>query len=177
MERAKAIKAGDPTDPKTKLGPLINDRAVANAKRGIAQAVAKGARVVVGGGCEGRCFEPTVLVDVPAEAPISCEEIFGPVVLIEPVDSQEEAVAKANGTNYGLTASIMTKDVWKGIMLAGQVQSGLVNVNGPTMAGEPQIPFGGVKDSGWARFGRWAVDTFTDLNLVTVSTQNRQYPF
>ena len=177
VERAKTIKAGDPTDPKTKIGPLINDRAVANAKRGIAQAVAKGARVVAGGGCEGRCFEPTVLVDVPAEVPIYCEEIFGPVVLIEPVDSQEEAVAKANGTQYGLTASIMTKDVWKGIMLAGQVQSGLVNVNGPTMAGEPQIPFGGVKDSGLARFGRWAVDTFTDLNLVTVSTQNRQYPF
>jgi len=177
VEKAKTIKAGDPADPKTKIGPLINDRAVANAKSRIAQAVAKGARIVTGGGCEGRCFEPTVLINVPTDTPIYCEEVFGPVVLIESVDNEQEAVAKANATNYGLTASIMTQDVWKGITLAGQVQAGLVNVNGPTMAGEPQIPFGGVKDSGWARFGRWAVDTFTDLNLVTVSTQNRQYPF
>ena len=70
----------------------------------------------------------------------------------------------------------MTRDAWKGITLGGQLQSGMVNVNGPTMGGEPQIPFGGVKDSGWARFGRWAIDNFSDLNLVTVSRDKRQYP-
>ncbi|MEO5771677.1 MAG: aldehyde dehydrogenase family protein [Burkholderiaceae bacterium] len=176
VARAKAIKAGDPSDPKTKIGPLINDRAVANVKAGIAKAVAMGARVVAGGGHAGRCFEPTVLINVPADAPIYCEEVFGPVVLVEPFDSEQEAVEKANGTHYGLSASIMTRDAWKGITLGGQVQVGMVNVNGPTMGGEPQIPFGGVKDSGWARFGRWAIDEFTDLNLVTVSTEKRQYP-
>ena len=174
--RAKAIKAGDPTDPKNKIGPLINDQAVAKVKMGIEQAVAKGARVMAGGSCVGRCFEPTVLIDVPTDAPIHCEEVFGPVVLIEPFDTEQEAVDKANGTDFGLSASIMTADVWKGITLGGQVQAGMVNVNGPTMGGEPQIPFGGVKDSGWARFGRWAVDMFTDLNLVTVSQHKRQYP-
>ncbi len=174
--RAKAIKAGDPSDPKTRIGPLINDQAVANVKRGIAQAVAKGARVMAGGSCTGRCFEPTVLVDVPKDAPIHCEEVFGPVVLVEPFDSEEEAVAKANATHFGLSASIMTADVWRGIRLGGQIQAGMVNINGPTMGGEPQIPFGGVKDSGWARFGKWAVDMFTDLNLVTVSQHKRQYP-
>ena len=174
--RAKAIKAGDPTDPKNKIGPLINDQAVAKVKMGIEQAVAKGARVMAGGACVGRCFEPTVLIDVPTDAPIHCEEVFGPVVLIEPFDTEQEAVEKANGTDFGLSASIMTADVWKGITLGGQVQAGMVNVNGPTMGGEPQIPFGGVKDSGWARFGRWAVDMFTDLNLVTVSQHKRQYP-
>ena len=174
--RAKAIKAGDPTDPKNKIGPLINDQAVAKVKMGIEQAVAKGARVMAGGACVGRCFEPTVLIDVPTDAPIHCEEVFGPVVLIEPFDTEQEAVDKANGTDFGLSASIMTADVWKGITLGGQVQAGMVNVNGPTMGGEPQIPFGGVKDSGWARFGRWAVDMFTDLNLVTVSQHKRQYP-
>ncbi len=148
VERAKAIKAGDPSDPATKIGPLINDQAVSNVKNGIAMAVAMGARIVAGGKSEGRCFEPTVLINVPADAPIYCEEVFGPVVLIEPFDSEEEAVEKANATDYGLSASIMTTDVWRGITLGGQVQAGMVNVNGPTMGGEPQIPFGGVKDSG-----------------------------
>ena len=176
VQRAKAIRAGDPSDPRTQIGPLINAQAVAKVQEGIARAVSMGARVVAGGNCEGRCFEPTVLINVPANAPISCEEVFGPVVLIEPVDGEQEAVDKANATHYGLSASIMTSDVWKGITLGGQVQAGMVNVNGPTMGGEPQIPFGGVKDSGWARFGRWAIDIFTDLHLVTVSQQKRQYP-
>lgn len=174
--RARDIKAGDPSNPQSKIGPLINDAAVEKMKRAIEQAVDKGARVMAGGGSEGRCVEPTVLVDVPEDAPIYCEEVFGPVVIVEPFDSEQEAVDKANGSNYGLSASIMTTDVWKGITLGGRIQAGMVNVNGPTMGGEPQIPFGGVKDSGWARFGRWAIDTFSDLNLITVSNDKRRYP-
>ncbi len=176
VARAKAIRAGDPTDPNNMIGPLINDRAVANVQRGVDEAVAKGARVLAGGRATGRCFEPTVLVDVPADAPIHCEEVFGPVVLVEPFDDEQAAVAQANATAFGLSASIMTRDVWRGVTLGGQLQSGMVNVNGPTMGGEPQIPFGGVKDSGWARFGRWAIEHFTDLNLVTVSQNKRHYP-
>jgi len=176
VARAKTIQAGNPAEPATKIGPLINDRAVANVKQGIAQAVERGARIVAGGAHVGRCFEPTVLVDVPKEAPIHCEEVFGPVVLVEPFDSEDEAVEKANATHFGLSASVMTADVWKGVRLGERIQAGMVNVNGPTMGGEPQIPFGGVKDSGWARFGRWAIDTFTDLNLVTISQHKRQYP-
>jgi len=176
VECAKAIKPGDPANPATKIGPLINDDAVAKVKLGISKAVAMGARVVAGGNANGRCFEPTVLVNVPANAPIYCEEVFGPVVLIEPFDDEQDAVQKANGSDYGLSASIMSHDVWRAITLGGQIQAGMVNVNGPTMGGEPQIPFGGVKDSGWARFGRWAIDIFSDLNLVTVSQQQRHYP-
>ena len=174
--RAAILRAGDPTNPATKIGPLINDQAVAKVQAGIARAVALGARIVAGGGNDGRCFEPTVLVDVPANAPLYCEEVFGPVVVIEPFDDEQDAVHKANGSNYGLSVSIMSRDVWRAITLGGQIQAGMVNVNGPTMGGEPQIPFGGVKDSGWARFGRWAIDIFSDLNLVTVSQQQRQYP-
>jgi acyl-CoA reductase-like NAD-dependent aldehyde dehydrogenase len=176
VARAKAIKAGDPADPANRIGPLINDQAVANVKNGVAQAVKMGARVLAGGHCHGRCFEPTVLVDVPADAPIYCEEVFGPVVLLEPFDTEAQALEKANGTQFGLSASVMTADVWRGISLGGEIQAGMVNVNGPTMGGEPQIPFGGVKDSGWARFGRWAIEMFTDLNLVTVSRDKRKYP-
>ncbi|NML43887.1 aldehyde dehydrogenase family protein [Ramlibacter sp. G-1-2-2] len=176
VPRVKALEPGDPADPATKIGPLINDQALAKVRQGVDQAVALGARVLAGGTAKGRCFAPTVLVDVPADAPIHCEEVFGPVVLVEAFDDEQQAVEVANATAYGLSASIMTADVWKGITLGGQVQAGMVNVNGPTMGGEPQIPFGGVKDSGWARFGRWAIDTFTDLNLVTVSRDQRKYP-
>lgn len=176
VARAKAIKAGDPSNPATKIGPLINDDAVAKVKAGIAKAVAMGARVVAGGNADGRCFEPTVLINVPANAPIYCEEVFGPVVLVEPFDDEQDAVQKANGSDYGLSASIMSRDAWRAITLGGQIQAGLVNVNGPTMGGEPQIPFGGVKDSGWARFGRWAIEIFSDLNLITVSEDKRKYP-
>ncbi len=176
VERAKEIKAGDPTNPATKIGPLINDDAVVKVKAGIAKAVAMGARVVAGGNVDGRCFEPTVLINVPTNAPIYCEEVFGPVVLIEPFDDEQDAVQKANGSDYGLSASIMSRDAWRAITLGGQIQAGMVNVNGPTMGGEPQIPFGGVKDSGWARFGRWAIEIFSDLNLITVSDQKRKYP-
>ena len=176
VARAAAIRAGDPTDPATKIGPLIDDQAVTKVREGIARAVALGARVIAGGGHNGRCFEPTVLVNVPATAPIYCEEVFGPVVSVEPFDDEQEAVQKANGSDYGLSASIMSRDAWRAITLGGQIQAGVVNVNGPTMGGEPQIPFGGVKDSGWARFGRWAIDIFSDLNLVTVSQEQRRYP-
>lgn len=174
--RARDIKPGDPSDPRNKIGPLINDAAAGKVKQAIKQAVDKGARIVAGGGSEGRCVEPTVLVDVPRDAPIHCEEVFGPVVIVQPFDTEQEAVDEANGTDYGLTASVMTADVWQGITLGGRIQAGMVNVNGPTMGGEPQIPFGGVKDSGWARFGRWAIDTFSDLNLITVSNDKRRYP-
>jgi len=174
--RARDIKPGDPSDPRNKIGPLINDAAAEKVKQAIKQAVDKGARIVAGGGSEGRCVEPTVLVDVPRDAPIHCEEVFGPVVIVQPFDTEQEAVDEANGTDYGLTASVMTADVWQGITLGGRIQAGMVNVNGPTMGGEPQIPFGGVKDSGWARFGRWAIDTFSDLNLITVSNDKRRYP-
>jgi len=174
--RARDIKPGDPSDPRNKIGPLINDAAAGKVKQAIKQAVDKGARIVAGGGSEGRCVEPTVLVDVPKDASIHCEEVFGPVVIVQPFDTEQEAVDEANGTDYGLTASVMTADVWQGITLGGRIQAGMVNVNGPTMGGEPQIPFGGVKDSGWARFGRWAIDTFSDLNLITVSNDKRRYP-
>jgi acyl-CoA reductase-like NAD-dependent aldehyde dehydrogenase len=176
VARTKELKPGDPADPATKIGPLINDAAVAKAREGIDDAVAKGARVVVGGVSEGRCFEPTVLVDVPGSAPISCEEIFGPVVIVEPFDDAGEALGTVNKTSYGLTASVMTADVWTGVQFGQEIQAGMVNVNGPTFGGEPQIPFGGVKDSGWARFGRWAVEEFTDLNMITISQEQRKYP-
>jgi len=166
--KAATLRVGDPTDPASQLGPLIHDQAVANAKRRIAEAVEHGAKVVMGGGSEGRCFEPTILLDVPPEATMYCEETFAPVVVVEPFDAIDDAIAIANATPYGLTASILTEDTGRAVAIARRLEAGVVNVNGPTMYAEPNLPIGGVKESGWARFGLWSTESFSDRVTVTV---------
>jgi acyl-CoA reductase-like NAD-dependent aldehyde dehydrogenase len=91
------------------------------------------------------------------------------VVTVERVDDAAAALAVANGTSYGLTASIMCGDTGRGLELAKRVEAGVVNVNAPTMYAEPVLPIGGVKDSGWGRFGRWSVENFTERHVVTVN--------
>ena len=107
-----------------------------------------------------------------------CEETFGPVASIEIVDDAEQAVARANATGYGLSAGIITGDNQRGFELASRIESGIVHVNDQTVGDEPQMPFGGVKDSGWGRFGgRAAVEEFTELRWVTVQAGSRHFPF
>ena len=163
------VRVGDPTDPASQLGPLINDAAVQAARQRLAQAVADGARVVVGGTSQGRLFRPTVLVDVKRETPMYCEETFAPIVVIEPFDNDDEAVDIANTTRYGLTASILTNDTGRADHVASRLEAGVININGPSMYAEPNLPIGGVKDSGWARFGLYSTEQFTDRVTVTVN--------
>ncbi|MDA8291609.1 MAG: aldehyde dehydrogenase family protein [Actinomycetota bacterium] len=167
-EKAASLRVGDPSDPASQLGPLIHDQAVASARRRIEEAVASGATVVLGGGSTGRCFEPTILVGVPPEATMYCEETFAPVVVVEPFDGIDEAVSVANSTPYGLTASILTRDTGRAVAISRRLEAGVVNVNGPTMYAEPNLPIGGVKESGWARFGLWSMESFSDRVTVTV---------
>ncbi len=168
--KARTLTVGDPRDPSSALGPLINASAVAKAQARLAAAQARGATVVAGGRFHGPCLEPTILIDVEPGSPLHCEETFAPVVIVERVDDVAAALAVANGTSYGLTASIMCGDTGRGLELGKRVEAGVVNVNGPTMYAEPVMPIGGVKDSGWGRFGRWSVENFTDRHVVTVNT-------
>ena len=161
------LRVGDPSDPSSQVGPLIHDAAVKSAHERIAEAAATGARVVQGGTSVGRCFEPTILVDVAREAPMYCEETFAPVVVVEAFDHDDEAVGIANATRYGLTASVLTRDSGRGVRIAERLQAGVININGPTMYAEPSLPIGGVKDSGWARLGPFSVENFTDRITVT----------
>ena len=141
-------------------------------------AVDRGAKLLVGGEPDGPCYRPTLLADVPADAPFALEETFGPVAAIETVDDADEAVARANATGYGLSAGIITGDNQRGFELASRIESGIVHVNDQTVGDEPQMPFGGVKDSGWGRFGgRAAVEEFTELRWVTVQSGSRHFPF
>ena len=174
--KVRTFKSGDPTVPGTVIGPLINDRALHSVQERVQDAVARGAQLVTGGQAEGRVYAPTILTGVPDAAPITREETFGPVLIVEAVDSPEEALAKATDTRYGLCASILTSDQDRGLDLAQRFDCGMVHINGPTMASEPSLPNGGVKESGWGRSGPYAVEDFTEIRLTTLTRGRGRYP-
>jgi acyl-CoA reductase-like NAD-dependent aldehyde dehydrogenase len=177
-EKTKGLKLGDPKEHDTVIGPLINEQALAMVKGRVEQAVADGATVLAGGEAVGPCFQATLLTGVPEDSEFAKHETFGPVAAVEIVDSAEEAIAKANRTSYGLSAGIITSDRDRGFSLAQQIDSGIVHVNDQTVADEPQMPFGGVKDSGFGRFGGQAVvDEFTELRWVTIRSGGHPFPF
>jgi vanillin dehydrogenase len=175
--RASSLKVGDPRDPSTQIGPLINAGALDRVSELIEDAVDKGAQVLTGGEADGLVYRPTVLRGLTPEMRIYREESFGPSVSIIEVDGAEEAINVANDTEYGLSASIFSRDVARAEQLARRIQSGICHINDATVHDEPQVPFGGVKASGWGRFGgQWAAEEFTELRWITVQDEQREYP-
>jgi acyl-CoA reductase-like NAD-dependent aldehyde dehydrogenase len=178
VERVAALPTGDPNDPSTVIGPLINQWALSLVTRRVDEAVQLGAQVLVGGQPKPPCYPATVLTNVPPEAEIAFEETFGPVAILEVVDDAEDAVARVNGSRFGLTAGILTGDTYRGLELARRLDSGIVHVNDQPVNDEPQMPFGGVKDSGFGRFGLgFIAEEFTDLQWVTSRADRRSFPF
>jgi acyl-CoA reductase-like NAD-dependent aldehyde dehydrogenase len=179
VAKAEGLKAGDPKEHDTIIGPLINEAAHALVKGRVDDAVEKGAKVLAGGDSAGsNVYRATVLTDVPEDSDFARYETFGPVLAVEVVDSADEAVERANATTYGLSAGIITSDADRGFALAGRLESGIVHVNDQPVGDEPQMPFGGVKDSGWGRFGgRAAIDEFTELRWITIQSGTHPYPF
>ncbi|MQA76187.1 MAG: aldehyde dehydrogenase family protein [Solirubrobacterales bacterium] len=176
-ERASALKIGDPRDPETQIGPMVNQAAVDRVAGLVDDAVANGAEVVTGGEADGPVFPPTVLSGVTSGMRIYSEESFGPVVGIIRVDGPDEAVRVANDTEYGLAAAVFGGHVPTALGLARRIESGICHVNGATVHDEAQMPFGGVKASGFGRFGGKAgLEEFTELRWITVQTGSRQYP-
>ena len=151
------------------LGPLMNESAVEKQTAHVADALARGARLLTGGRISGLgplFFEATVLADVPQDARVFHEETFGPVAAIAPFDTEEEAVSRANATEYGLVAYLHTRDPRRIYRLSRSLQFGMVAVNRTKVTGAP-IPFGGVKQSGLAREGaRQGLEAFTDIKYV-----------
>jgi acyl-CoA reductase-like NAD-dependent aldehyde dehydrogenase len=178
VEKTNGLKAGDPNEHDTIIGPVINDDALQMIKRRVDAAVSAGAKVLAGGEAVGPCYRATLLGDVPPDSEFAQTETFGPVAAIEIVDSAEEAVVRANASSYGLSSGIITQDPDRGFALAGQIDAGIVHVNDQPVGDEPQMPFGGVKDSGFGRFGGSAVvDEFTELRWVTVQRGSHPFPF
>src|SRR3954468_8946640 len=176
-ERAAALTVGDPSDPETQIGPLVNGAALQRVRELVEDAVSKGAEVVTGGSADGPCFAPTVLKGVTPDMRIYSEESFGPAVSIVPVDGVDDAVRVANDTEYGLSSAVFTSDVAAGLEVARRLETGMCHVNDTTVHDEPQMPFGGVKASGWGRFGgNAAVEEFTELRWITVQDQPRDCP-
>jgi acyl-CoA reductase-like NAD-dependent aldehyde dehydrogenase len=176
--KAGGLKAGDPKEPDTIIGPLITADALATVKGRVDEAVAGGARVLAGGEADGPCYRATVIADVPEDSELARLETFGPVLAVEIAADADDAVARANSTSYGLSAGIITSDADRGLALAQRLESGIVHVNDQPVGDEPQMPFGGVKDSGWGRFGGQAViDEFTELRWITVQSGSHPYPF
>jgi acyl-CoA reductase-like NAD-dependent aldehyde dehydrogenase len=173
--RAEALRVGDPRGD-VDLGPLIGADAVAAVRRAIDDAVGRGARLLCGGESDGNCVRPAVLTDVPPEAEIYREEVFGPVLVVERAADAEAALRIANDHRYGLAAGIITADQDTGLELAARIRAGVVHVNDQTMHDEPQMPVGGVGDSGWGRSGPSAIEDFTYLQWLSTQSGRRRFP-
>jgi acyl-CoA reductase-like NAD-dependent aldehyde dehydrogenase len=177
-EKTNGLKAGDPNEHDTIIGPVINADALEMIKSRVDAAVAGGAKVLAGGEAVGPCYRATLLGDVPPDSEFANNETFGPVAAVEIVDSPEQAVERANSTSYGLSSGIITQDADRGLALAQLIDAGIVHVNDQPVGDEPQMPFGGVKDSGFGRFGGTAVvDEFTELRWITVQRGSHPFPF
>jgi acyl-CoA reductase-like NAD-dependent aldehyde dehydrogenase len=178
VEKTKGLKSGDPKEQDTIIGPLITDEALTKVKGRVDDAVEKGAKVLAGGEAEGPVYKATLVTEVPEDSELAQAETFGPVVAIEVVGNADEAVRRANSTRYGLSAGIITSDPDRGFALAQQIEAGIVHVNDQPVADEPQMPFGGVKESGFGRFGGTAaINEFTDLHWVTIQSGTHPFPF
>jgi acyl-CoA reductase-like NAD-dependent aldehyde dehydrogenase len=176
-EKTSGLKAGDPKEPDTIIGPLINQSAVELVRDRVDEAVSKGAKILAGGKANGPVYPATLLADLPKDSELAQNETFGPVAAVEIVESADVAVARANETSYGLASGIITNDTDKGLALAQRIEAGIVHINDQPVGDEPQMPFGGVKDSGWGRFGGTAaIEEFTELRWITVSSPH-PFPF
>ena len=178
VKKVSTFKVGDPKEPDTIIGPLINKQQLDQVIKNVAAAVDDGAKILCGGKSEALCYQPTVMTNVKTGTPFSCEETFGPVVSVIEVENEAEALKMANDTPYGLSAAVVTGDFNKGLAMAEQIESGIVHINDQTVGDEPQVPFGGVKDSGWGRFGgNAALEEFTELRWISMQRTPRHYPF
>lgn len=168
VARAQTLGMGDLHDFDTWLGPIISPRQRERVRTHIEDARAKGAKVLTGGEWVGNRCRPTILSGVDETMTVCREETFGPVTSIYPVANLDEAIARANDTNYGLSSAIYTKDLDKAMRYMQEVNAGMVHINAPTISDEPHVPFGGVGDSGFGREGTDVdVDTLTEWKWVT----------
>lgn len=175
--KARTLIAGDPRVGDTPLGSVVDGHAARRIDQLIRDAVAKGAVLSAGGGMDGTIVEATLLDRVTPAMRIYAEESFGPVVSVMRVGSIDEAVRVANDTEYGLSAAVFGRDVNRAMQVARRIESGICHINGPTVHDEAQVPFGGVKQSGYGRFGgRAGIAEFTELRWITVQDGPIHYP-
>ncbi|MDS7594797.1 aldehyde dehydrogenase [Agrobacterium tumefaciens] len=176
-KKVETLKAGDPREGKTPLGSLVSAEAAARIRTLVDDAVSKGAKLVAGGSGSGTMLDALAVDGVTPAMRLYSEESFGPVVSIIRATSVDEAVSIANETEFGLSAAIFGRDQARALQIAGRIESGICHINGPTVHDEAQMPFGGVKASGYGRFGGTAgIAEFTELRWVTLQDGPLHYP-
>ncbi|WP_030567854.1 aldehyde dehydrogenase family protein [Streptomyces aureocirculatus] len=178
VAKVKTLNVGDPASPETHIGPLINSSQADGVTSLVTQAVQAGATALLHGATEGNLVAPSILTDLPEDAPVLRQEVFGPVALILPFDGEEEAVRIANDTPYGLSGAVHTGDIERGVRLGKRINSGMIHINDGTVHDEPIVPFGGEKHSGVGRLnGEATVEAFTTHKWISVQHGRSRFPF
>jgi benzaldehyde dehydrogenase (NAD) len=176
--KARSLSLGDPRNGPAVLGSVVDMSTVRRCNELIDDALSKGAKLVCGGKAENTLMPATLLDHVTSAMRIFSEESFGPVKAIVRVNGEDEAIACANDNEFGLSSAVFTRDSARGWRVAKRIESGICHINGPTVHDEAQIPFGGVKGSGWGRFGgRAGIEAFSETRWITLQTEKRHYPF
>lgn len=176
--RAQALPLGDPRQGPVVLGSVVDMHTVHRANALIDDALAKGARLLCGGKASSTLMPATLLDHVTPDMDIFREETFAPVKAIVRVRGIEQAIAVANDNEFGLSSAVYGRDTARAWQVAARLETGICHINGPTVHDEAQMPFGGVKASGYGRFGGQAgIDAFTDTRWITMQTCERHYPF
>ncbi len=179
VAKARRLKLGDPYREDVQLGPIVNERQLARVDGIVQRSIAGGATLAEGGTHDGLYYRPTVLADVTADLPAFTDEIFGPVAPVTTFETDDEAIALANASDYGLVAAIYTRSISRGLAIANRIRSGMIHVNDGTLNDEAVIPFGGMGISGnGSRFGGSAnFDEFTEWQWVTLRDEPPSFPF
>jgi len=175
--KVATLHVGDPRSAKTPLGAVVDMKTVAHVEALVADALDAGAVRINGGEAKGVLMPATVIDRVTPKMKLFRDESFGPVVAIVRARNEAHAIELANDTEYGLSAAVFTRDAGRGLRVAHQIRSGICHINGPTVHDEAQMPFGGLKGSGYGRFGGKAgIDSFTELRWITIETGPGHYP-
>jgi acyl-CoA reductase-like NAD-dependent aldehyde dehydrogenase len=177
VDGAKGLVTGDPLDPETQLGPMVDEQAATRTQRWVEEAQEMGGKVLLGGKADGSFFPPTVLVDTPTEAQVCSNEAFAPLVVAFPFDDFGEAIAAVNDSFYGLQTGVFTNDLAHSWQAFNELEVGGVIINDVPTYRIDHMPYGGVKDSGLGREGlRWAIEDMTELRIMVVAEAEKPAP-
>jgi acyl-CoA reductase-like NAD-dependent aldehyde dehydrogenase len=170
LPKVEALKVGDPLDPETQVGPVIDQENRDRIKSWVDAAVSQGATLLAGGeiGDDG-LLRPTLLGNVSIDMQVACHEVFGPVVTVSRIADLEQGIELANGTEYGLQAGVFTQDITKALRAARELDFGGVTLNEAPTYRADQMPYGGVKESGNTREGpKFAVQEMTEPRMIVI---------
>ncbi len=177
-DKVSQLQVGDPSIGQTVVGPLISTKEIERIQKDVEESIKLGAQKILGGEVKGNVMHPIILTNVQNNMPIATNEIFGPVAPIIKVKGQEEAIRIANDSPYGLSGSVYTGNIHRGVQVAKQIETGMIHINDQSVNEEAHVSFGGEKASGLGRFGgEWVLDKFTTVKWISVQEEERTYPF